>query len=72
MIHRVKVRFSNTVPQLFLYGQTKRCNFHSPKYLQQLEATPACKHIAYPTAGHWMHVTHAEQVVKDVKEFLKE
>jgi len=65
-------RFSKTVPQLFLYGQRKKCNFHSPKYLSQLEATPGCKHIPYVTGGHWMHVTNAEQVIKDVTAFLNE
>lgn len=63
-------RFSN-VPQLFLYGRQKRPMFHSQFYLDLLEETDGCTHKEYTDTGHWIHVSHSDELAADVLKFLE-
>ena len=64
-------QFAATVPQFFAYGAKKNISFHTPDYIQSLEATPGCRCKAYD-GGHWFHTTHEAEFQKDVLEFLEE
>jgi pimeloyl-ACP methyl ester carboxylesterase len=62
-------KFAN-VPQLFVFGRKKRAMFHSQFYLDKLEATDGCAYKEYSDAGHWVHVSHYDEMAADVQKFL--
>lgn len=59
------------IPTLFLYGANKNCMFHDNRFLKRLNSTPQCKGVKVEDAGHWLQITQAKLVTKEIVEFLK-
>eukprot|EP01031_Cornospumella_fuschlensis_P025612 gene25612-30932_t len=56
-------------PTLFLYGTQKRCNFHALKFLDKLDHTDGCRHLAVD-GGHWFANTHPDVVIQEALDFF--
>lgn len=61
-------------PILFLYGQDKNIQFHSPTTLAVLqEEFMSCrrsKAVEIPNAGHWLHIQQEQVVYNEIVKFL--
>lgn len=45
--------------------------FHSQFYLDLLEETDGCTYKEYTDTGHWIHVSHSDELAADVLKFLE-
>lgn len=57
------------VPMLYLYGERKPFMFHSPKWLEIVQATPGGEVRAMPT-GHWVMVQQPQAFADAVARWL--
>jgi cis-3-alkyl-4-acyloxetan-2-one decarboxylase len=63
------VPLSVDCPMLFIYGTKKPFMFHSPKWIDQLSAKPACRVVALQT-GHWVMVEKPQEFNRAVQAWL--
>lgn len=66
----LKLKYTEQIPQLFMYGAKKRCMFHSQSYLDALNKSSISRFVEFPNAGHWLHWTHPDQVAHEMKRFF--
>ena len=62
-------RFKPHCPMLFVYGKRKPLMFHSPKWLEKLNAIPGSKAVGLPT-GHWVMLDQPAELEALVLEWL--
>lgn len=67
--YRGSMRFAPQVPMLYIFGRRKPFMFHSPQWLDQLNALPGCAVREFAT-GHWV-MSHQPQAFNEcVREWL--
>jgi non-heme chloroperoxidase len=60
-----------TVPTLVVHGAADTSTPVALTGRRTAELIPGCRYVEYPTAGHGLFVTHAEQLNADLLELLK-
>lgn len=56
-------------PQFFAYGAKKPLNFHSEKWLSELDKAKDCKHLGLD-GGHWIMIDQAKKLNEEVLVWL--
>ena len=57
------------VPTLFMYGEKKRTMYHTPDFLEKLDADEKSRWLSLPH-GHWLYVQDTERCADEMREFL--
>lgn len=56
-------------PVLYLYGKRKRFMFHSPQWLERLQASPGSRAVAMRT-GHWVMLDAPQAFLAEIRAWL--
>ena len=59
------------VPTLFMYGEKKRTMYHTPDFLEKLDADEKSRWLSLPH-GHWLYVQDTERCAAEMRAFLRE
>lgn len=68
--HRAELR-ATTVPALIIHGAADQSAPIDLTSRRTAELVAGCVYKEYPTAGHGLYITHAEQVNADLLDFIK-
>ena len=63
------ILFEPRCPMLFLFGTTKPTMFHSPVFVDRLNATPGSRAVGF-AAGHWVTVDRPAESIAEIKAWL--
>lgn len=66
---RKAAKVKPSCPVLFVYGERKPFMFHSPQWIEQINAKPGSKVQAFPT-GHWVMLEQPQAFVDCVRAWL--
>jgi len=44
--------------------------FHDERFIERLNASPQCKAVRVEKAGHWLQISQAKLVAKEIAAFL--
>jgi pimeloyl-ACP methyl ester carboxylesterase len=69
--HRDDLR-ALTVPVLIIHGAADQSAPIDLTGRRTAKLVPGCVYNEYPTAGHGLYVTHAEQINADLAEFIRD